>query len=90
LVTEVIVIREPSAPSNRGPLLFRFCFVEFCGLVDGHFRLAQNEDISFRGKPLHRFGGFYMGSASLKTSPPQGVPLVRKRVQAQKVERKET
>jgi hypothetical protein len=34
--------------------------------------------------------GFYMGSTSLKTSPPQGVPLVRKRVQAQKVERKET
>jgi hypothetical protein len=34
--------------------------------------------------------GFYMGSASLKTSPPQGVPLVRKRVQAQKVERKES
>jgi hypothetical protein len=34
--------------------------------------------------------GFYMGSASLKTSPLQGVPLVRKRVQTQKVERKET
>jgi hypothetical protein len=34
--------------------------------------------------------GFYMGFALLKTSPPQGVPLVRKRVQARKVERKET
>jgi hypothetical protein len=33
------------------------------------------------------FEGFYMGSTSLKTSPPQGVPLVRKRVQARKVER---
>jgi hypothetical protein len=31
-----------------------------------------------------------MGSALLKTSSPQGVPLVRKRVQAWKVERKET
>jgi hypothetical protein len=27
----------------------------------------------------------YTGSASLKTSPPQGVPLVRKRVHACKV-----
>jgi hypothetical protein len=34
--------------------------------------------------------GFYMGSASLKTSPLQGVLLVRKRVQVRKVERKET
>jgi hypothetical protein len=41
--------------------------------------------------PLYIAEGFYMGPASLKTSPPIGVPLVRKRVHAlqRKFKRKE-
>jgi hypothetical protein len=35
-----------------------------------------------RGIPLYISEDFYMGPASLKTSPPLGVALVRKRVEA--------
>ena len=48
--------------------------------------LLANFDLRFSwyswGIPLYIFKGFYMGPASLKTSPPLGAPYVRKRVQA--------
>jgi hypothetical protein len=63
-------------------------FVECCGSVASHFRPS---DGTLLEEYLFIFlEDFYMGPASLKTSPHLGVPLVWKRVQALKREKHRT
>ena len=57
----------------EGPL-YRDDFVEYCGSVARHFQPSLFV-VFFGGIPLYIFRGFYMGSASLKTSPLFGAPF---------------
>jgi len=64
------------------------CFYPMPTVIVGLCRVFWQPLLTFTfhgvlgGITLYIFRGFYIGPASLETSPPLGVPFVRKRVQA--------